>query len=161
MKEKKTGGIFATLPHVISNEEFETRTIRRDMNAGEETFWQFQQGLNVNIPIKAFLVQLHCSKLKDLIAGEDPPVRAEMKIENTGASAMGKWTPDFPDYASFVFFSNNGEEVVREGDKIVFNLFDKEGNDLISMGFPVLREDLEEFSKTISCDFLETLLKST
>ena len=113
----------------------------------------------LRIPHQYFLIRLPSPQLGKIIGGDDPAVMAVIRDVNTGILAQGRCNSEIPDEPFFLLVSEKGEEVVREGDQLQFELTDRQGNTFLSLAFPVLKEDVEEFSKTVAVEFLEHLLQ--
>lgn len=158
-----TKSIFANLLHVVSEEERRNHLGKQDLSSVESNLWNFKLAAEstFRIPLQYFFVRFHCPRLGSLISGDDPPVRAEIKNVNTGIVAHGKCSAENPDESFFVLMSEKGEEVVREGDRLHFMLADRHGRQFFSMEFPVLKEDIDEFSKTVSMEYLEKILQGS
>jgi len=155
--------IIATFPHVISEDEIKNQRVKQNLASIENPLWSYQFGVDAEfkIPLQYFYVRFNCPHLGNLIGGDDPLLKAEIKNVNTGISARGKCNSENREESYFVLMSENGKEVVREGDKLNFMLTDKQGKNLFSMDFPVLKEDIEEFSKTVSVELLENFLQES
>ena len=106
-----------------------------------------------------FVCRRHPGSLEEMIRGEEPAVTAEIKVVSSGLAAQGKSNADQLGETYFVLISEDGKEVVREGDLLNFRLTDRQKNDFFAMDFPVLQEDIDEFSKTISVEYLESVLQ--
>jgi tetratricopeptide (TPR) repeat protein/Mrp family chromosome partitioning ATPase len=159
--DETSGGVVVTLPHIVSEDEFRDQKAKQQLATIDDPLLSFSQGMEtrVKIPIQYFYVRFFCSHLAEMIGGEEPSVTAEIKVVNSGFVARGKCNADHPDETYFVLMSEGGKEVVREGDLLNFRLTDRQKNDFFSMDFPVLKEDIDDFSKTISVEFLESVLQ--
>jgi tetratricopeptide (TPR) repeat protein len=159
--DDETKCICATVPHVISEDEATNRKAKQKMDTIENPLWKEPSGRNApfKIPLQYFYVRFFCPQLGTLICGEDPVLRAEISNANTSVSAVGKCNRENLNETQFVLISENGREVVREGDKLHFELTDRLKKSLFVMDFPILKEDVDEFSKTIAIEILEQLLK--
>lgn len=149
--------IMASLPRVISIKDLQAGKGHIDLSSEESKSWYypFSAESPFQMPLKNFFVSLQCPDLAKSISGADSIYKAEIRNFNTEAVAQGHVNDEDPNKVGFVFISQNGKDVVREGDKLHLRVLDSNNNlEVLAMDFPVLKEDVDEFCKSIGMDVL-------
>ena len=148
--------VMASLPHVVSVKELQTGKGKLDFSSPETKVWHypFTPESPFQLPIRNFFVSLHCPDMAKGISGNNPFYKVEMKNFNTDAVATGHLDSEDTSKVDFILSSQTGKDVVREGDQLHLQVVDINGNEILTMDFPVLKEDTEEFSKSIQMDVL-------
>jgi CRP-like cAMP-binding protein/tetratricopeptide (TPR) repeat protein len=157
VEEKDTRDLVAVMPHQITEAEIKSGEGIVDVETQAEPKWLYSlaYGADLSVPIRHFLVSLHCPRLAELLRTHPGEYQAEFLNFATEARATGEARPEGSDGIDFVFESANGKDVVRLGDQLKLQVVDQEKKEIMGMGFPVLREDLESFSKSIALDVLD------
>lgn len=161
--DTRSNTVFATLVHLVTASEVDERKVKLNLDSLAVPSWQYHSDVQseFRLPIHHFGVRIVCPPLSSLIAGIDPPVRADIRNLKNGITARGTCNSASPGETYFVLATGNGTDVVHEGDQLHLELSDRRGIIIFSMEFPVLAEDIDEFCKTVSVAFLEHVLQST
>jgi len=150
----ETGEVLAIMPHRLTTEEIRNGKAIEDLTAKNSIVWNYNIAMEnpYRIPVRYFHVSLSCPGLARAMLNNPQDFHADFENPNTGATCSGRPDPENPDIVSFVFASTNGKDVVRADDNIKLTIHNQTGEQIMTMEFLILKDDLEEFSKNISIE---------
>ncbi|NLI77591.1 MAG: tetratricopeptide repeat protein [Candidatus Riflebacteria bacterium] len=153
---KESHEVLATMPHVVAIKELKTGSATIDLSTPESRAWYypFHADSPFRPPLRHFFVSLQCPEMARAIAGDSPAYRVELRNHNTNTVAQGRTHAEDPARVGFIFNSTSRRDIMREGDQLRLKVFDRNSAEVLSMDFPVLKEDIDEFSKSIVLESL-------